>query len=349
MILSQINVSENKLEIDFNRHEYSWEYYLGQYISAFACILDIARAKRYKINKMSMPFLFLMRHSVELLLKYLIVSNNKKVPNTHKITALAEGLGAGCKEFVAKLDVLYCDTAGDCFRYPDVIGEFKNKSTKLQSVDVCNCFIEFYNANRPQTFKSIEPLCESKKMNNELFFKPSENRTLGQFSTSYDFAIFELLNLIQNDSISIQDIYLPLLFFYRHTLELKLKDEIKTIKPDCKLLCKEHSVCKLKNVFENIVKDAIERIDDPKFKELSKDYMCKTLRFEEVIHNLDKNSLYFRYPFDENGEEQLISSIKKTTIYTIYTYYKVTDSFLSFAVYHLSELGYLDINERNEN
>lgn len=350
MILSKINVDQAKMEVNFKVHEYSWEYYLKQYVNAFACILDISKEKKYRTNIISMPFLFLMRHSIELLLKYMIVSKNKDVPTTHSLTELAEALNEDSKEFICQMGILFCDTEGDCFRYLSDWNEFKDMKKTLEAFDSCNMFIDFYNRNKTDNCQSLESLPNSRKLSNELCFHPSENRTLGHYATSYDFAISYLLTQIQNGKISIQNTYLPLLFFYRHTLELKLKEELKTLGSSAsdkhrRYILHEHSVSKLSNAFEQYVNVGIKQINDHDFKSQSEKYLSETKKFKDLIHNLDKNSQYFRYPLDKTEEKQLTISLKKDSIFNIHKFYQSTDSFLSFAIPYLNELGYIEIQE----
>ena len=57
------------LTINPTLHQRNWTYYYQQYITAFSCLLDVSRLCKNQTNFRYMAFLFLMRHSLELLLK----------------------------------------------------------------------------------------------------------------------------------------------------------------------------------------------------------------------------------------------------------------------------------------
>lgn len=57
------------LTINPTLHQRNWTYYYQQYITAFSCLLDVSRSCDYQTNFRYMAFLFLMRHSLEVIIK----------------------------------------------------------------------------------------------------------------------------------------------------------------------------------------------------------------------------------------------------------------------------------------
>ena len=47
----------------------SWQSYRKQYMTALDLLFGLAKKKKCQLNSMSMPFMFIFRHSVELMLK----------------------------------------------------------------------------------------------------------------------------------------------------------------------------------------------------------------------------------------------------------------------------------------
>lgn len=116
-------LKEGLLEISTENHTRTWEYYYKQYHEAFRVLLEIARQRKYKTSRKFMPFLFIMRHSLELFLKKKIssISTARGKWKSHKLTDLCEILyktdGFNKEEFLEFFDCLKCDSEGDCFRY----------------------------------------------------------------------------------------------------------------------------------------------------------------------------------------------------------------------------------------
>ena len=109
------------LTINPTLHQRNWTYYYQQYITAFSCLLDVSRSCNYQTNFRYMAFLFLMRHSLELLLKNQLEQNQtapiKSISMSHNLLQLANLTGEDKIAFERDFNVLKCDSEGDCFRY----------------------------------------------------------------------------------------------------------------------------------------------------------------------------------------------------------------------------------------
>ena len=85
------------LTINPTLHQRNWTYYYQQYITAFSCLLDVSRSCNYQTNFRHMAFLFLMRHSLELLLKNQLEQNQtapiKSFSMSHNLLQLANLTG----------------------------------------------------------------------------------------------------------------------------------------------------------------------------------------------------------------------------------------------------------------
>lgn len=64
-------------------YQNNWEYYYIQYSKVLDFLLGIANEKHYQINCQHRTFMFIFRHTVELMLKY--VANEKGIapPEIH--------------------------------------------------------------------------------------------------------------------------------------------------------------------------------------------------------------------------------------------------------------------------
>uniref|UniRef100_UPI0028E63B45 hypothetical protein n=1 Tax=Alloprevotella tannerae TaxID=76122 RepID=UPI0028E63B45 len=214
------------LTINNQSHKRTWEYYYEQYHKAFLVFLEIAKQKRYQTNRKFMPFMFIMRHSLELFLKEKISKTKtawEQYGTTHNLEKLCQFANKNDEEFLKHFDCLNCNSEGDCWRYVSDRNRssyFKAR-TKIHAFDACNYYCSF-----PDNGASFTNASADKKLQWELTFHTTDYHTLGIIGTQYDFAIIDILLAIQEKKISINDIYLPLLFLLRHSLELKLKASI---------------------------------------------------------------------------------------------------------------------------
>lgn len=130
------------LTINPTLHQRNWTYYYQQYITAFSCLLDVSRSCNYQTNFRYMAFLFLMRHSLELLLKNQLEQNQtapiKSISMSHNLLQLANLTGEDKIAFERDFNVLKCDSEGDCFRYLTDNNNVQYFTGTIDSFDVSN-------------------------------------------------------------------------------------------------------------------------------------------------------------------------------------------------------------------
>lgn len=340
------------LTINKKSHERTWGYYYEQYHKAFRVFLEIAKQKRYQTNRKFMPFMFIMRHSLELFLKEKISKTMtpwEQYGTTHNLEKLYQFANINDQEFLKHLDCLNCNSEGDCWRYiTDRNGTpYFQERKEIHAFDACNYYCSFLDNDASFTNAS-----EDKKLQWELTFHTTDYHTLGIIGTQYDFAIKDILLAIQEGKILINDIYLPLLFFLRHSLELKLKASIidrgnVVNEQDRSEVNHTHSVKLLYDIFQDFVDCAIKNIQDLNLKEESIAFQKVTEQYKDAIQSLDANSYLFRFPKDRKGNDADFIP-KSDCVSEILKLYRKSDSFLCYAVDVLYQAGVLKIGEDKE-
>lgn len=345
-------LKEKLLQINPKKHERTWEYYYEQYHKAFRVFLEIAKQKKYQTNRKYMPFLFMMRHSLELFLKRKISETPTpwgKYGTTHELSNLSRIANINEEKFLDRFDCLKCDSQGDCFRY--LLDTNNNKyfgqGEEIKAFDACDFYCSFLDNDDSLTKEGID-----KKLQWELTFHTRECNTLGLIGTQYDSAILDILRAIKSEQISINDVYLPLLFLLRHCLEIKLKFSIMNLgnvvsEKGRSKIQKTHSVKKLYDIFSGHIKPAIESITEKHFKEESEDRYLATKKYKDIIASLDANSFSFRFPKDEKGYISNFVPTEDCVSEVLELYWK-SDSFLCFSVPVLFEAGVLNIGDDRE-
>ena len=340
------------LTINNQSHKRTWGYYYEQYHKAFRVFLEIAKQKRYQTNRKFMPFMFIMRHSLELFLKEKIsktMTTWEQYGTTHNLEKLYQIANINDHEFLKHLDCLNCNSEGDCWRYiTDRNGTpYFQERKEIHAFDACNYYCLFLDNDTSFTNASTD-----KKLQSELTFHTTDYHTLGIIGTQYDFAIKDILLAIQEGKILINDIYLPLLFLLRHSLELKLKASIIELgnvveEKDRSEVYRTHNVNKLYEMLAEHTNAAIESITDPGFKKQSEDLRHVTIRYKNIIALLDANSYLFRFPKDRRGNDADFIP-KSDCVSEILKLYKKSDPFLCLAVPVLFEAGVLKIGDDKE-
>ncbi|WP_315508934.1 hypothetical protein [Alloprevotella tannerae] len=345
-------LQNNLLTINKKSHERTWEYYYKQYRKAFRVFLEIAKQKRYQTNRKFMPFMFIMRHSIELFLKEKIsktMTTWEQYGTTHNLEKLYQIANINDQEFLKHLDCLNCNSEGDCWRYVSDRNEssyFKERK-EIHAFDACNYYCLFLDNDTSLTNVSTDRILQW-----ELTFHTTDDHTLGIIGTQYDFAIKDILLAIQDRKISINEIYLPLLFLLRHSLELKLKASIIELgnvveEKDRSKVNQIHNVKKLYDVLAKHTDNAIESITNHQFKKQSENLRNVTEEYKEIIKLLDANSHLFRFPKDKKGKDANFIP-KSDCVSTILKLYKESDPFLCFGVPVLFEADVLKIGDDKE-
>lgn len=341
-------VSSNtaKFFIKPQKYENCWGYYYKQYLTAFDFLLRNANLKRYRTNCQFMSFMFLFRHTVELLLKYEI-SKSSNVPPSHILSELINSTDERFKSLISSLPHLFPEDDGAQFRY--YVGKdgmpFFNKSEILDVIDDCNTFIQFCNSDASILHfqNTINP--KDIILRHELSFYTNECRGIGHVRSHFDFTLDTLVCGITNDELDVNDVYLPILFIIRHGIELAIKNNLFDLgealsQDSIKTLNNEHSLFQLYKLLAKYVDEAIYHIpkDDP-FRDESNKYNSKLIKLKNLVHKFDAKSYAFRYPSEKNLK------FKKDEVLLALQLYYETDAFLSNAVLVLFEAGYLTIGD----
>lgn len=314
--------------------ESSWLTYKAQYMAALDLLFGIANEKKYQMNSLAMPFLFMFRHTIELLLKEECTQRKVDVPKVHELDRIANSL-TGKAYMKAQTEVLNWDTQGDEFRY-NVWGEWqKNGYGDLLDVYSASSYISSEEKMNNIIKKGDDML------HNELTFHLSDVIYLGHVRTQYDLCVTKLLNSVVNDESKIDDIFLPIMFCVRHSVELALKSSLLELceKQEATMenIRHTHSLESLFNELDKYLKIAIDKIpkSDFLYKETTeKRILWNTLRAR--IQQLDSKSLAFRFPCDR------LSLVDRDLVVQTLEMYQNVDSYLTFCVSVLKNSGYID-------
>lgn len=222
---------------------------------------------------------------------------------------------------------------------------FKQEEEHIDATEVCYYYELLLNNENSQIYTD-------RVFQWELTFHTGECHSLDIVATQYDFAIQDLLTAVLKGEIPINDIYLPLLFLLRHSLEIKLKAAIielgRVIKEECiRKLYSTHSIKELYEILFCHIDFAVGAMPDGKLKKESNKLRSVVQEYQERIQSLDANSYVFRFPYDKGGR---ITNLKPKTdiVSDILKLYWESDSFLCFAVPVLFMEGVLDLGEDKE-
>lgn len=348
MILDRINLNKegikDKLKFSSSFHKPSWKHYYENYNNVLTYISAKGLEGNYIINRQSMAYLFIMRHTFEVLLKYSLEQQGKTLPLTHNLSTIYSLFNP---EIPSKMEqaiaIINKDEDGSCYKY------INNKAgvpywgiEKLEVLDVLKLCKQ--SAFSSLLLKDLDSGINwgSKKLTWDFTCHMNEIRTLGQLRTCYDFSITTILDGVANDEININDIYLPLLFLVRHSLEIALKFnlcrlQIATTTQTQRLIASYHSLESLYNNYMLYIK----LYESVLINEVAEEYANLKTKYEclnKIIHNLDTNSQAFRYPTDNNGAAIKLN-LKPNMIYEVIELYYFTDSFITFTIEVFRENG----------
>ena len=224
MLLEKIDLQNKYIRKSLllkDNFESSWVTYKKQYMAALDLLFGIAKEKRYQMNSMSMPFLFIFRHTVELLLKEECVKKNFEIQKVHDLSRIAAKLGdKTLLQMQGQTVVLDWDTQGDEFRYNTWTDWAKKGYGEKLDVYFASSFFSL----EQKMVNAIE--LGDKKLHEEMTFHLRELSYLGQVRTQYDLCATKLLNRVLDSKSQIDAVFLPLMFCFRHGMELALKSSL---------------------------------------------------------------------------------------------------------------------------
>jgi len=335
--------SRDKFILNKNTHLSTWEHYCDCYSYALREIFNKGFSRNYAFNCRAKGILFLVRHYFEICLKRNLVLNGYKVPNTHDLDEVLKSFvnqNLIPSDFRDAISAINFDN-GTCFRYyidSETGRPFFNNGDQIEISEL----IKKYNRlETSDTFK-LEKICESFDYENrrkkwDLTFHMGECRGLGTIRTQYDEVIEFLVEGILCESYNVNKVYLPLLFMVRHSIEIALKFNILKARKITKIVLNKkleniHSLEKLYNLFGGN-SGYLNKLDlnkmHPKTKEQLDEYITKYKILNGAIHQLDTNSISFRFPVDAKGCKHPIH-ITENTLFEILKLYYLTDTFITF-------------------
>jgi hypothetical protein len=358
MLLRKFNFEDKKAEESFQfdkkKHLSNWEHYSNCYNYAILKIFNKGFKQNYAFDCRARAILFLVRHSLELTIKKNLETNGLHIQNTHNFEYLFPAFDEKVvvpKGFYELTKKFNHDSDGSCYRY------YKNKVNEkpyFKSGDriVLSEILKEYNQiPRSEEFE-IGEICEefeydNKKIQWDLTLHMGESIGLSQIRTEYDNVIEFLVEGVLENEYDINKIYLPLLFLIRHALELALKSNLQAarkISPDKVQDIDFDSIHSLSKLYRYFGDDTgyLSKLDLSKMsEETKKQYSAYKAQYEElnnVIHQLDSNSLFFRFPVDTKGKIQPIF-FKGDSLYKILKLYYLTDPFITFTLDVLEDEG----------
>ncbi len=336
--------SRDKFIFDKEIHLSTWEHYCNCYSYTLQKVFNKGLNRNYAFNCRARGILFLIIHYFEICLKRNLALNEYSIPNTHDLKELIDSFDNqelvpfDFKNIALRFNY---DSDGACFRY-----YINNRTGKPffdygDRIEISELIKDYNRLESSESFK-IEQICESFDYDNrrkkwDLTFHMGECCGLGHIRTQYDEVIEFLVEGVLFENYDINKVYLPLLFLVRHSLEIALKFNIlearklTTIVSDRKIE-KIHSLETLYNLFGGsngyINKLDIEKMDI-KTKEQLENYKQQYESLNSTIHQLDTNSMFFRFPVDNKGKNHSIY-MRGHRLFEILKLYYLTDPFITF-------------------
>jgi HEPN domain-containing protein len=332
-------------------HKPTWGHYYTNYNKALTIIFNKGLSRNYALNCRCRPVLFLVRHSLELCLKANLERLNQPIPTSHNFIELLRAFpnqSVVPEPLIEILEMPLFDGDGSSFRY------YNDKYTgkpffSLENECEMATILEKYNSIQPRDFllgNVTQPFdYQDKRKAWDLTFHLGECTNLGQIRTQYDETIEFLIEGVLLDHIDITDIYLPLLFLVRHSLELALKANIIEIQGFSELMkskdySHEHSLHRLYGCYADYL-NKLELLNLPERVQVDfLDYKAKYNQLNAIMHDLDVNSRYFRYPVDKNNGTHKLS-LKSNSLIDLLKLYYFSDPFITFTNTVLEEQGAL--------
>lgn len=361
MIFLDENLDFNKHKANFlydKSYDYTFKYYTEQYSYCIKSIINYGTDVDFVFNTAGRSIVCIFQHYVELLLKYNLQLNNIEIGKTHNLLELLKifqvyefNVPEKIIEVVNKISKY--DIRGDssCWRYyidKDGVPYFNFRDTyTLNFKD----FIETIScANSTDSFDFI---CDfrlpneiTRELETRLIFYLLESNSIGRVRTNFNMLLTHLLEGIINGKIMFDKIYLPLLFLVRHSIELGLKDilieilEVKDIKMKIKIY-QEHSLVKLFNDLELCLSEiAIDKLAN-ETQEQFHNYKLVFNSINTIIHDLDSDSLKFRYPIQD---KKILNVLNNADYLNLFKAFVKIQPFLDFTVAVLKSEGALELS-----
>lgn len=322
-----------------DRH--TWDTYYHGYARALYVILKDGQNENYPYNRNGRAILFLMRHCLELQIKAEAVRQGIPVAISHNFEDIAAPFG-GKKMLPAELqrliDLVDKDQDGSCYRYVADPNTGKLYFPNGDQIDTSKFFKEHAKMVSAGIWgaRSISPDMDfdNKFREWDLTFHMRESNTMWAIRTQFNGLTETLLEEIIEGRIALQEIYIPLLFMIRHSLELVLKANVADANrylPGINnlKLKREHKLTQVLSAF-NVFLDSLElhKMPRPLRKKLAR-FRKKYDDLNTTLHQLDVHSRIFRFPTDKAGNLQALQT-KRINMQRILELLYYTDKFLTF-------------------
>jgi len=318
-------------------HPNTWANYTAQYEYLLRHLNQTALKTNYQLNIKSYPYLFLLRHFCELKFKTILNDRQIDFGRKHELPLLIDMLGDVPEHLNKAIAHIDLDRDGSCYRY------FFDKYGNL--TPVCKMekkVLPFYQEQTGipadsiynWTLGIVPPY--KKMLPWEFTFHFNEIGNQAQLRSTYDEVTDYVLKGVISDDIDINEVYLPLLFLLRHSVELVLKDSLKelihtqdeqTIKKVKRLIDNEHKLSPLFKAFLAILPDDVSGLPE-EMQEQYHNFLVQSDRMKSALHTLDNNSRYFRFPYDIDQEHPM--GLPAEALYHIISDFLETDGFLTF-------------------
>ncbi|WP_159477954.1 hypothetical protein [Dyadobacter sp. 3J3] len=342
MVLQHFNFDDKDIKKKFKVSPgpiSSWKYYYESYSYALNKIFETGLTMSYAFNPRGRAIMFLLRHNLELCLKYNLQENGLEIYNIHDFTELVKGLETP-PQLLKIIKLVDFDPDGSSYRYylnNDTGGPFFDDGITINVARI----LELHNlmvSNQEENFnvQPIAPIFDYYNRRNDwnLTLHMGECKGLGQIRTHYDDTVALLINGVMEGRYSTNLLYLPLMFMLRHSLELALKFciiEASIMSPliSADDIGNEHSLSRLFRIYTEFLKklDTSTLQDDVATK--LEEYLDQYGKLNGIIHELDSNSRQFRFPVNVKGKPVSFSTekLKLTDVLQLYAF---TDPLLNF-------------------
>lgn len=352
MLFTKFDLSDpaifEKFELAQADHASSWEHYYKIYNQTFSKVIAKGLTRNYAFNPAAHALMFLLRHTLELNLKYNLKLREIDAPPVHgltDVTAVFETPSPVPAELTNILSFFQQDTDGGCWRYWANNYDKTPYFTYADRVELAPVIRDLNKVPSSATY-FFAPVSapfdyEKNRIKWDLTLHMGQCNNDWHIKGEYDEAISMLIDMVEAGEAELKEVYLPLLFFIRHAIELALKRNIAEIQPVSNNISQKdvgalHSLCGLYNIVRNYL-DTLDLTKlDKKTQDQYQEYRSYYNRLNDALHQLDSHSRAFRYPFDKDGNAQSLN-LQKTQLKDILKLYQLTDPFLTFTINVLIE------------
>jgi hypothetical protein len=242
-------------------------------------------------------------------------------------------------DFLDKLSIIAKDVDGACFKYVNSKGhKYYCDGQRIQSLPAFQYFFNLIG----ETIDDVS----TQHTNIYFEFHPGAYTTLGQIQTDYGFSISEFVNGILEKKLKLNDVFLPLMFLFRHYIELSLKANLKAVEDTVYDIEGNHSLYSLFSKFKEEVNNAIPHMDEQTNTQMLK-FQEKFNELKQIIHDVDAHSMTFRYPVDKYGKTLKWKNVKQNFVIDVFTLATTANAYISLAIPILQHYGYLPSNQEN--